>query len=210
MKTFFAIFQLANLVFFLVVFIGRSLYLWFRQGISPFVLGAGKKGPPRLLELLLFPWLLLWMLAVVRSALQRSSQLVSWIPVWPALQPAQVLGVLLILAGDALFVWALISFGNSWRIGIDEKSAGALVTNGIFAFSRNPIFAFIDLYFLGTFLVSGTPIFMIFAVITIIGLHYQILQEEGFLSSRYGQAYRDYCGQVGRYVNLKAIQRRPG
>lgn len=210
MKTFFAIFQLANLTFFLAVFIGRSLYLWFRQGINPLVLGAGKKGTPRLHELLLFPWLVLWMLALVQSALQRSSQPVSWLPIWPVLLPAQVLGVLLILAGDALFVWALISFGNSWRIGIDEKSAGALVTNGIFAFSRNPIFAFIDLYFLGTFLVNSSLVFLAFTVVTIFALHYQILREEKFLASRYGQAYQGYCIQVGRYVNLKAIQQGPG
>ena len=127
------------------------------------------------------------------------------------LLPVQVLGVLLILAGDALFVWALISFGNSWRIGIDEKSAGALVTNGIFAFSRNPIFAFIDLYFLGTFLVSGAPIFLIFAVVTILG---SALPDpaRGKIPYRAGMArhIKITAGQVGRYVNLKAIQQRPG
>jgi protein-S-isoprenylcysteine O-methyltransferase Ste14 len=212
MNKFFDIFQLTSLAFFIVLFTGRTLYLWFTQRINPFALGAGKKGVPRLLELILFPWLVLWMLALILSALHISFDLVPvlWNPVWLDLLPTKILGVLMILAGDTVFVWALISFGNSWRIGIDEKSAGALVTNGIFAFSRNPIFAFIDLYFVGTFLVNGTLVFLIFAVMTVIGLHYQILQEENFLSSRYGQAYRDYCTQAGRYVNLKAILQRPG
>lgn len=204
MKDILAPFQLANLAFFLIIFISRSLYLWFTQRINPFALGTGKRGLPRLLELLLFPWLLLWMLTLVLSALRISFQPVPllWDPVWPEFLPMQILGVLVILIGDALFVWALVSFGNSWRIGIDEKSAGALVTQGIFAVSRNPIFTFIDLYFLGTFLVNGSLIFLIFAIITIFALHYQILQEEKFLSNRYDRAYRDYCAKVGRYIKL--------
>ena len=101
--------------------------------------------------------------------------------------------------------WALIAFGNSWRIGIDEKSADALVTNGIFALSRNPIFAFIDLYFIGTFLINGTLVFLVFAVVTVLALHYQILQEEKFLLSKYCQAYQVYRLQAGRYLNLKAV-----
>ena len=100
-------------------------------------------------------------------------------------------------------MWALISFGNSWRIGIDEKRAGSLVTNGIFIFSWNPIFAFIDLYFLGTFLLNGGPVFLVFVIVTMLALHYQISQEEKFLLKKYGQAYERYCRRVGRYATWK-------
>ena len=207
--SFFDIFQLSALVFFLIVFLGRTLILWIKQGINPFALGAGKKGLPRLLELLLFPWLVLWMLMVIASALHIpfSAAPVLWNLAWVAL-PAKILGVLMILAGDMIFVWALISFGNSWRVGVDEKSAGALVTSGIFTFSRNPIFVFIDLYFIGTFLVNGGLIFLIFAIVTVIGVHYQILQEEKFLSRKYGPAYHHYCTLAGRYINPKVILHR--
>jgi hypothetical protein len=43
-----------------------------------------EKGLSRLLELLLFPWLALWMLALIVSALRISFHLVSalWNPVW--------------------------------------------------------------------------------------------------------------------------------
>jgi len=46
------VFQLANLAFFLIVFVGRSLKLWLKQGINPLALGAGKNGLARVLELL--------------------------------------------------------------------------------------------------------------------------------------------------------------
>jgi protein-S-isoprenylcysteine O-methyltransferase Ste14 len=151
-------------------------------------------------------------LGLILSALHISFDLVSvlWSPFWSDLLPAQLLGTLMILVGDLFFVWALIAFGNSWRIGVDEKSAGRLVTTGIFAYSRNPIFAFIGLYFVGTFLINGRPVFLIFAALTVIGLHYQVLQEEKFLSNIYGQAYRNYCTRAGRYISLKAISQRPG
>jgi protein-S-isoprenylcysteine O-methyltransferase Ste14 len=112
----------------------------------------------------------------------------------------RLLGVILVTAGFVIFVWALGSFGSSWRIGIDEKAPGDLVTGGIFSVSRNPIFLFLDLYFIGTFLMNGALILLIFAVFIVLGLHYQIMQEERFLARNYGQAYRDYCSRTGRYL----------
>ena len=200
-----AVFQLANLAFFLAVFTGRSLYLWFTQGINPFALGSGKRGLPRLLELALLPWLALWLLDILFSALPAAWRLLpaAWDPVLFNLLPLKIAGIVLILAGDFLFAWALISFGSSWRIGIDEKVAGGLMTGGAFAFSRNPIFVFLNLYFLGTFLLTGTLSFLVFILVTITGIHLQILQEERFLAGRFGLAYRDYCACTGRYFSLK-------
>jgi protein-S-isoprenylcysteine O-methyltransferase Ste14 len=69
--------------------------------------------------------------------------------------------------------------------------------------SRNPIFIFIDIYFIGTFLINETLIFLIFAALAVIGMHYQIMQEEKFLAKAYGQVYKDYCARTGRYVGWR-------
>jgi len=116
------VFQLFNLAFFLVVFIGRSLILWFRHGINPFALGKGKKGLGRMLELLLLPWLAFWMLAVAGEALHLPFQPVRvlWNPAWPDWLPAQVLGVLVILAGDTLF--AAASYRKAGRAALDRTT----------------------------------------------------------------------------------------
>jgi len=203
--SFFDIFQLAAPTFFMVVFLGRTVFLWLKQGINPFALGAGKKGIHRFFELALFPWLVLWLLAIMVSALHSPWWLFSAIgtPVLLNSLPFQIVGCLLIGFGSFLFNWALISFGSSWRVGIDEYKAGALVTGGAFAFSRNPIFVFLDLYFIGTFLINGSLAFLIFAGVTALGIHYQILQEEKFLVGKYAQAYREYYSRTGRYVGLK-------
>jgi protein-S-isoprenylcysteine O-methyltransferase Ste14 len=202
---FFDVFQLVGLSFFLIVFLGRTLLLMLERGINPFALGAGKRGLTRLFELVLFPWLILWMLAVLLSAWHIPFQFIPT-PLDPTLVdmlPMKILGILMILFGEFMFVLALVSFGNSWRIGIDESEAGEQVTGGVFAFSRNPIFVFLDLYFMGTFLVNGTLVFLIFAIGTILGIHYQIVQEEKFLSRKYGLAYQAYRSRTGRYISLK-------
>jgi protein-S-isoprenylcysteine O-methyltransferase Ste14 len=49
-------------------------------------------------------------------------------------------GVLTCLAGLLLLLWSLISFGRSFRVGIDIDRPDALIVDGIFALSRNPMY----------------------------------------------------------------------
>lgn len=205
MNEFFDYFQIAGLAFFLIVFVGRTLYLRFSKNINPITLGVGKKGLQRIVELSFFVGLILWIVEVLLYALHIEFRL------FPApldmqlidTMPAKIIGVALIIVAFIIFIWALVSFRDSWRIGIDEKTPGELITTGIFAVSRNPIFIFIDLYFIGTFLINGAVIFLIFAAVVVIGLHYQIIQEEKFLAKAYGQAYQDYCARTGRYFGWR-------
>ncbi|MBN1963147.1 MAG: hypothetical protein JW910_00770 [Anaerolineae bacterium] len=197
-------FQLLSLIVFLVLFLGRTFVLA-RQGVSVFVLGAGKRGFQRGVELLFFVGLVAWIIEVAVSALPGDMRL------FPApldtvvldSAVARLVGSVLILIGFVFFVLALQAFGRSWRVGIDTQTPGALVTAGIFSVSRNPIFVFIDLYFAGAFLITGTLILLLFAVGVIVGIHYQVLQEERFLGVHYGAVYTSYRARVGRYVTLR-------
>lgn len=200
-------FQLAALLFFLAVFLGRTLYLRFVRGVRPLTLGVGKKGFNRVLELFFFFGLYFWIAEVFLYSIPTGIRLGP-----PALEViildstiAQTIGVVMVIAGLMLFVWALRSFGDSWRMGIDNRAPGKLVTTGAFAFSRNPIFLFIDVYFTGTFLINGTIILLLLSIVVIIGIHYQIIQEEKHLRSYYGQPYKDYCANTGRYITLKSM-----
>lgn len=204
MIDFFAGFQLAALLFFLLVFIGRSLYLYWRKGVRAFVLGANKQGVQRVMEIAFFIGLVIWMAEIVRHTLPLQGQIfpsVFYVRLIDSF-PAKIGGMILIIAGFSIFILALASFGDSWRIGIDKQSPGDLVTAGIFSLSRNPIFVFVGLYFWGTFLLSGTWVFLFFALLVTGGLHYQILQEEKFLRKTYGQTYQNYCHHTARYLVL--------
>ncbi len=120
--------------------------------------------------------------------------------VWIDSTAAKAAGALLLATAVVIYGLALWAFGNSWRLGIDRQSPGSLVTTGIFAWTRNPIYVAFDLVAVGTFLLQGRLIFLVLAAILVLMLHKMICREERFLRERYGEAYREYCARVGRYV----------
>jgi protein-S-isoprenylcysteine O-methyltransferase Ste14 len=201
----FDILQLAVMAVCLGLLIGRTVHLHLTQGVKPFALGAGKSGFPALLEKTLFPLLVLWWAETVLYALHSPFRIFP-APVDTTLLDGvlwDIAGAALLLCACGLFAWALVSFGASWRVGIDTQNPGTLVTGGVFAFSRNPIFLSIDLYFLGAFLLNGSLFFLIAAILAVDGMHYQILQEENYLRGQYGEAYRMYCRETSRYFGRK-------
>lgn len=113
---------------------------------------------------------------------------------------AKAVGAALITAGLVIYGLGLWAFGNSWRLGIDRNSPGPLVTTRIFAWTRNPVYLAFDLLAVGTLLLQGRLIFLLLAAVFVLMIHETICREERFLSEQYGDAYRDYCARVGRYV----------
>jgi protein-S-isoprenylcysteine O-methyltransferase Ste14 len=110
------------------------------------------------------------------------------------------LGVGLCLAGVLILVLSLVAFGKSFRVGIDVERPGGLVTTGIFALSRNPIYVGFFLFLVGQFLVFPNWIPLCYLAGATALFHRQVLREEGFMRQRYGQEYAEYCGRVRRYV----------
>ena len=201
MQGFFDYFQIVSLIVTVLIIVAKASYLFWFRGINPIAIGGGKKGFLLAVELIAITGLLVWLIEVLLYALHSDFR------IFPAPLDhqlidspiARLIGVILTTIGLSIFLLAYLSFGDSWRVGFDVKSPGALVTNGIFAVSRNPIYLFIDLWFVGTFLINGALIFLIFAIAAIAVQHWQIRQEESFLLQLYGQPYQSYCKRTGRY-----------
>jgi protein-S-isoprenylcysteine O-methyltransferase Ste14 len=197
----FDVFVLTALAFFYTVFIGRTLLIY-QKGVKAFVLGKGKKGFNRLLEPLFLVILVYWSVEVVAAATGwRISLLPDFFQAhwWGGLYP-RILGSFLMVLGLVIFYLSLVSFGKSWRIGIDAANPGGLVAKGIFTYTRNPIFVSMDLLFIGVWLIYSTTFFLLAALVTVLGLHYQVLQEEKFLEAHYSGEYRAYKEKVRRYL----------
>jgi len=114
----------------------------------------------------------------------------------------QILNILAILICTVSLVWfgiTLVIFGNSFRIGIDEKTNEKLITKGTFAISRNPIFVAFIAFFFGIFLTYSNLITLTFLVLLMIMVHRQIIKEEDFLKKHYKKEYEDYSAKVKRY-----------
>ena len=197
---FFDYFQVMALVFFYLIFVGRILQLR-QQGTNPFVIGLTGKGVRGLLEISLPFALVVWTIEVITRSLHLRFHVFpngAYVDLF-GITLLKLLGAVFIITGLIIFVLSLVSFGRSWRIGIDKKNPGKLVTTGIFSMTRNPIFLFLDFYLVGTWLIYPNLFFGIFAVFGITGIHSQILQEEEFLSKQYGEEYREYAKRVRRY-----------
>jgi len=108
-------------------------------------------------------------------------------------------GVLACAAGLLLLLWSLISFRQSFRIGIDTDKPDALITSGIFAFSRNPIYVAFAFVLIGEFLIFPNWVLLIYLAGFAALVHRQVLREEDYLRVHYGREYLDYCRRVRRY-----------
>ncbi len=109
-------------------------------------------------------------------------------------------GVACCAAGLALLLWSIASFRQSFRVGIDADRPDTLVTDGIFAFTRNPIYVAFAAILTGQFLILPNWITLIYLVAAVALFHRQVLREEDYLRRHYGQAYSDYCARVRRYL----------
>ncbi len=109
-------------------------------------------------------------------------------------------GVALCLIGILILVLTLVSFGSSFRVGIDVDQPGRLVTTGTFAVSRNPIYVGFFVFLVGQLLVSPDWVPLIYLIAGTALFHRQVLREEDFMRGRYGEEYTEYCRHVRRYV----------
>lgn len=111
------------------------------------------------------------------------------------------LGGALLLAGLTLLVFA---GGGLKRAGTDMvpfREVSALVTGGVYRWTRNPMYLGMTLILFATAVTVGAasallvpPLFML-----IIQWRY-IIHEEALLESRFGEEYRDYRRRVRRWL----------
>jgi protein-S-isoprenylcysteine O-methyltransferase Ste14 len=130
-----------------------------RQGIRAFHFGRIDKTDYLIPPFAFFYFYLVFAAAFQWPTVSRQrffdSEIVSW------------LGVLLCLAGLSLLLLSLISFGRSFRVGIDTEQPDKLVTTGVFAFSRNPIYVAFAHVLLGQFLVFPNWVILAYLVVGI-------------------------------------------
>ena len=107
------------------------------------------------------------------------------------------------ILGDLIFLISVLCMKDSWRAGIPVKDKTELVTDGIYAYSRNPAFLGFDLQYIGVLLMYCNLLTGLFTVFAILMLHLQILQEERYLIATFGRAYLDYRHRVFRYLGRR-------
>ena len=189
----------ATILYLLIVFVLRSIILWKKTGINPFVFGDTEKAHDyigRIYKLMvLFTWV--------------SIGLYSFYPTgYPLLIPIEYLeigwiritGLVLIIVS---FLWtsaAQYQMSKSWRIGIDYDEKTELISHGLFKYSRNPVFLGMLISYTGIFLI--TPNILSFSILTVsyVAIQIQVRLEEEYLESVQGNLYLNYKNSVRRWL----------
>jgi protein-S-isoprenylcysteine O-methyltransferase Ste14 len=120
-----------------------------------------------------------------------------------------VAGLVLFALGLTGTVASQLAMGDSWRVGVDEAERTELVTSGIFAAVRNPIYTAMIASFAGLALLVPGPVSFSSLVLLVIALEMQTrLVEEPHLRRVHGGTYLDYGSRVGRFVPGIGLMRR--
>jgi protein-S-isoprenylcysteine O-methyltransferase Ste14 len=101
--------------------------------------------------------------------------------------------------GLALYFMGLVRLGSSWRIGIDRERPGALVTSGLFARIRHPLYGGILLATLGMALLTADVVSFAAMAAAWTAVPIQARLEEEFLASLHPE-YAQYRARTGRFV----------
>jgi protein-S-isoprenylcysteine O-methyltransferase Ste14 len=111
-----------------------------------------------------------------------------------------VIGVVLIAAGGALGVSAILSFRAAPTHVEPWKPALALVTSGVFEWLRNPMYVGLALLVAGIGVALASDWTLVLLLPGAAVLHFGVVKrEERYLEGKFGDAYRVYKVAVPRY-----------
>jgi len=168
------------ILYFLLVFVLRSVLLWKKTGINPFTFE--KTDDAHDYNGKVFTFITVLELIVVGIYAFKEEWYEYLLPFWYLEnQTLQKIGWVLLLVSLILVWFSQSQMANSWRIGIDENNKTKLVTKGIFSISRNPI----------TLLIIS---------LSTLSVNTQIRLEEKFLKREFGKEYIEYAEKVRRWI----------
>lgn len=111
------------------------------------------------------------------------------------------LGILLVASG---VLGSLLTVNQFNRIGDDpspNKPTSAIITTGPYSISRNPLYLFVALVYLGIgFSLGSLWIIIMFIPLIYLVLRLAIIPEEQYLESKFGDQYLDYKAAVRRWI----------
>ena len=125
-------------------------------------------------------------------------------PQWQIMLPYQrEVGTLLIGIGILIEVASIVEFirARTTINPIDPDKTRALVTNGLYRISRNPMYLGMVVLLTGWAIRLGNPlnVILIAAFVFLITV-LQIKPEERILRDKFGPAYDAYCKKVRRWI----------
>jgi len=189
----------AYFMIFLVVAVGwRAYRVWRQTGVNALTTyhNEGVYGLASTLFRLVFAGITI---TTLLNALPNTRSYLTPI-VWLDQEALIWIGWILLSLVLLLVIVAQVHMGVAWRIGVDFSQDNQLVTEGVFRYSRNPIFLGIRLAFIGLLLVAPNAWLLAFWLLGDAMIQIQVRLEEAYLLETFGDQYKSYMKSVRRWV----------
>lgn len=188
-----------TVVYFLVVFVIRSVILYRQTGINPMVFTKTDNAHDFIGKSYKLMILGTWFSIGMYSFFPHYYKFI--MPIWYLENDSIKLisSIIVVLAFIGVLV-AQIQMAKSWRIGINFDEKTDLVSTGVFRFSRNPVFLGIIISYIGTFLIIPNMVSFTLMVVCVIVIQIQVRMEEEFLNEIHGEKYLQYKKEVRRWI----------
>ncbi len=116
----------------------------------------------------------------------------------------RVVAILLLLGGGGVAVAALTGFGRA-KTTVDPHNidkASALVTDGVYRFTRNPMYLGLLAFIVGWGLWRGTILAALIGAVVFVAVltRFQIIPEERMLREKFGAEYDAFVARTRRWI----------
>lgn len=114
---------------------------------------------------------------------------------------SRVVGILSVALAVFILVAAFQKFRRAKTNLEPWKPTTAIVSDGIYGFSRNPIYLAFTLFYSGAaFLFNALWLFALLAPVLLVMRYSVIAREERYLENKFGAEYSDYKRRVRRWM----------
>lgn len=114
---------------------------------------------------------------------------------------ARPVGAILAGLGAFIAIWAQLAMHRARTSPLPNRPTAALVDDGPFRYSRNPMYVAFTLLYAGIALLANavSPLLILPAVLAVISRGV-VDREERYLARRFGDQYASYAARVGRWL----------
>lgn len=119
----------------------------------------------------------------------------------PAIAWVQIAGVAVTLAGGGIMALAVRRFSHAGTNVPTNLPVTALVTDGLYGLSRNPIYVGMSALYIGLSLLFDNPWALAFLIPILLVMRIGVIaREERYLEHKFGEAYTTYKAKVRRWL----------
>jgi protein-S-isoprenylcysteine O-methyltransferase Ste14 len=194
-----AMIAMVFVAYFAAAFVWPTVRIWRLTQLNPYVLPSSDD---------VYGFVTVAMRALMLSLLAYITGQLIWPDIerdmgalpWLMHAPAQIAGWTGIAVAILWTIVAQAQMGRSWRIGIDTNNTTALVTSGLFARSRNPIFLAMRVCLFSLVLIRPNAVTLVLWLVGDVIMQVQVRLEEAFLQAQHGDSYRAYSARTRRWI----------